>query len=73
MSKSQGEGIKSRKFWIPIIGLLAIVIVVPVLAIVGIAGEEISGIVTSIAGIVGAYVIGQSYADGQAVKSEQRN
>jgi hypothetical protein len=49
------------------------VIVVPVLAIVGIAGEEISGIVTSIAGIVGAYVIGQSYADGQVVKSEQRN
>lgn len=48
-------------------------IVVPVLAGAGIAGEETSEIVTSVAGIVGAYVIGQSYADGQAVKSEQRN
>ena len=42
--------------------------VVFILARVNIDGEVISGTVTSIAGIVGAYVIGQSYADGQAVK-----
>jgi len=43
-------------------------IVAIVSAIKGIGGEEISGIVASIAGVVGAYVIGQGYADGQAAK-----
>lgn len=69
MRESQGRGLKSRKFWVTISGLLVILIVAPLLAIEGIVGEAISGIVTAIAGIVGAYVIGQSYADGQAVKT----
>lgn len=67
MSESQGEGLKSRKFWVTIGGLVAIVIAIVSVAM-GIPGEEISGIVASIAGIVGAYVIGQGYADGQAVR-----
>ena len=57
----QGD-IKSRKFWVTILGLVVILIVATG------SGEEISGIVASIAGVVGAYVIGQGYADGQAVK-----
>ncbi|VUT27661.1 MAG: hypothetical protein SYNGOMJ08_00211 [Candidatus Syntrophoarchaeum sp. GoM_oil] len=68
MVGSQGTGLKSRKFWVTVIGITAIVLVVFILARVNIGGEVISGTVTSIAGIVGAYVIGQSYADGQAVK-----
>lgn len=38
----------------------------------GVPGEEISGIVASIAGLLGAYVIGQGYADGQAVKKDDK-
>ncbi len=63
MTVSQGVGIKSRKFWVTILGIVAIVIVT-----LAYNGDDISGIVSSIAGIVGAYVIGQGYADGQAVK-----
>ena len=64
----QGDAKSSRKFRITLVGLGAIVIVSIVSVPMGVPGEEISGIVTSIAGIVGAYVIGQGYADGQAVK-----
>ncbi len=63
----QGD-IKSRKFRVTIVGLIAISIVAIVCVLSNIPGEEISGILTPIAGIAGAYVIGQGYADGQAVK-----
>ena len=67
--KKQGDDkfIKSRKFCVTLVGLGVITIAIVSVAM-GVPGGEISGIVTSIAGIVGAYVIGQSYADGQAVK-----
>jgi len=63
----QGDA-KSRKFYVVMVGLVSILIVVIVCVLHDIPGEEISGILTPIAGIVGAYVIGQGYADGQAVK-----
>ena len=49
-----------------------ILIVATFSATKGIGGKEISGIVASIAGVVGAYVIGQGYADGQAVKNNKK-
>jgi len=67
----QGD-IKSRKFCVTILGLVVILIVATISATKGIGGEEISGIVASIAGVVGAYVIGQGYADGQAVKNNKK-
>jgi membrane protein CcdC involved in cytochrome C biogenesis len=63
----QGD-IKSRKFCVTLLGLVVILIVATVSALKSIDGEAISGIVVAIAGVVGAYVIGQGYADGQAVK-----
>ncbi|MEA3325535.1 MAG: hypothetical protein U9Q37_10490 [Euryarchaeota archaeon] len=64
----QGDAKRSRKFWVTL-GGLGVILVVSIASVpMGVPGEEISGIVTSVAGIVGAYVIGQGYADGQAVK-----
>ena len=67
---SQGDGsFLSRKFIITVIGLIAITIIALYCAgKEGLNGEHISQIATSIAGITGAYVIGQGYADGQNAK-----
>ena len=62
---SQGEGFTSRKFIITLLGLIVILAVAIYSSSQGIAGEHISQITTSIAGVTGAYVIGQGYADGQ--------
>ncbi len=59
---------KSRKFLVTLLGLIFLLVVAIICVAADIPGKEISGILTPIAGIVGAYVIGQGYADGQAVK-----
>ena len=57
----------SRKFIVTVIALVLIGISVVVGLLKGFVNEtNFSGILTSIAGIVGGYVIGQGYADGQA-------
>ena len=70
MERKQGS-MRSRKFWVTIAGLLAVSAVAIVAIVTDRADSEIQGIVASFAGIVGAYVIGQGYADGQATKKEQ--
>jgi len=62
MSESQGDGLKSRKFWVTIVGLFVVLL----LAII--APDILADSITGIGGIVGAYVVGQSYADGQVNK-----
>lgn len=67
MPEKQG-GMKSRKLWVAIAGLVVILIIAIIAIVKEIEATEIKAIIASIAGLVSAYVIGQGYADGQAVK-----
>ncbi len=68
--QGQGEGkLDSRKFVITMAGLILIAGSLIIGAYKGyVNADNFSGILTAISGIVGGYVIGQGYADGQAAK-----
>lgn len=70
IKQGQGESkLDSRKFFITSAGLILVALIIAIAAIQGLVTKDnLSGILTAITGIVGGYVIGQGYADGQAAK-----
>jgi hypothetical protein len=68
----QGQGEKwvdSRKFVITIAGLFLIALLIAYGSYYQlITKDNFTGILTSVTGVIGGYVIGQGYADGQAAK-----
>ena len=75
IKQGQGESkLESRKFVITLAGLLLVALIIVIGATQGLVTKEnFSGILTAITGIVGGYVIGQGYADGQAAKKPDKN
>jgi len=68
----QGQGehkYESRKFFITAAGLILLAGIIIFFNDL-VTKDNISGILTAITGIVGGYVIGQGYADGQATKKK---
>jgi hypothetical protein len=70
IKQGQGENkLDSRKFVITLAGLFLLTACIVFGAYSGLVTKDnFSGLVTAITGIVGGYVIGQGYADGQAAK-----
>ncbi|GEM_PF-1076262 len=70
IKEGQGESkLDSRKFFITLAGLILVALIIAIGALQGLVTKDnLSGILTAITGIVGGYVIGQGYADGQAAK-----
>ncbi len=72
IKQGQGENkLDSRKFFITLAGL-ALLAAFIILFKDLVTKDNISGILTAITGIVGGYVIGQGYADGQASKKIEK-
>lgn len=59
---SQGNGYASRKFWIAILGMI-------VLLILSLRSPDVAkAVAPAVSVIIGVYIGGQAYADGQAEK-----
>ena len=69
----QGQGknkLDSRKFFITLAGLILLAAFIVIFKD-QVTKDNLAGLLTAITGIVGGYVIGQGYADGQATKKKQ--
>jgi len=60
---SQGSGYKSRKFWVAILGMAVLLILSFRQSV-----EIVKAIAPVVSVIIGVYIGGQAYADGQAEK-----
>ena len=60
---SQGNGYVSRKWWIAIIGMIVLLILSLTASV-----DAVKVVAPTISTIIGVYIGGQAYADGQAEK-----
>lgn len=71
IKQGQGENkLDSRKFFITLAGLILLAAFIVIFKD-QVTKDNLAGLLTAITGIVGGYVIGQGYADGQATKKKQ--
>jgi LytS/YehU family sensor histidine kinase len=73
IKQNEEKWLNSRKLKMTIIGVAAVFLLAIIAIYAGLNKDQLSAIssfATSIAGIVGGYVVGQGYADGQATKAK---